>query len=111
MYDSLCSRNNIAFTPIAYEVGGRPGALWFKEMNRLFDMHPEGKHQSFRQYWFMYISIALQTSIANAILVRKSAFLDKNSRKLNGGFFQDGVDDMLQCTYANVGGTGALFNK
>ena len=109
-YGSICRENTIAFTPIVYEVGGRPGELWSKEIKRLYGMHPDGGHNSFRQYWSMTISVALQTGIANAILIRKGTLQDNNRRKLAGGFKEDGLDAMLDCTYANIGGIGSTFD-
>ena len=37
-YGNICSLSNIAFVPIVYEVGGRPGELWTKEFKRLCGM-------------------------------------------------------------------------
>ena len=110
-YTQLCVKNNIAFTPIAYEVGGRPGDLWMQEIKRLFDMHPDGGHQGFRQYWSIVISVALQKGIANAILVRKGVLETKYKKKLSGGVINDDIEDILGYTYVNMGGIGASFNQ
>ena len=59
-YKNTCETKGITSLPIVFEVGGRSGDLWLKEIQRLFNMHDQGGHQSFQQYWNMGISIALQ---------------------------------------------------
>ena len=103
-YGNICSISNIAFVPTVYEVGGRSGELWTKEFKRLCGMHSAGGHHSFRQYWSMRISVALQTGMANAILVRKGELLNKIKKRQSGGFPPDDIAVMLDSTYSNIDG-------
>ena len=67
-------------------------------------MHDQGGHQSFQQYWNMRISIALQTGIANATLIREATHKDSLRKKQQGGIVHDDIDFILSSTYLNAGG-------
>ena len=102
-YNALCEANDIIFQAAAYEVGGRPSKSWSEELHRLFLIHDDGGHKGFQQYWKMRISVALQTGIANAILVRNAVLMDVCRKKDLGGYIQDDIDVMLNSTYVNNG--------
>ena len=111
-YKDLCDVNDITFVPVAYEVGGRVGLLWRKEMERLFNMHPEGGHAGFRDYWRMRISVALQTGISNAMLSREALILERKAFKASGGRLP--VDASLMTdlgSYINIRGGGVGWDS
>lgn len=110
-YKNICETNGINFVPIVYEAGGRPGELWLKEIQRLFKMHDQGEHRSFQQYWNMRISIALQTGIANAILIRQATHKDSLRKRKQGGIVHDDIDFILDSTYLKTGGTAPNRNS
>ena len=109
-YATLCENLGLKFVPVAFETEGRPGEQWKKEFNRLCDMHPDGGHYAFRQYWNVRFSVALQTGIANAILVRKGELLTNLLRKKSGGVLPDTVDILLDSTYTNIRGFNSSYN-
>ena len=103
VYDNICERNDINFIPIAYETGGRPGALWVKEMNRMLAMHPDGGHPGFRNYFDTNISVALQTGIANASLTREAHRTHRASYRASGGKSPEDVSNMIDLgSYCNT---------
>jgi hypothetical protein len=110
-YADLCAANNIVFVPAVYEVGGRPGQLWSDELIRLFNLHVDGGHQGFQQYWKMKISVALQTGIANAMLTREAAQNDIYARKTEDGHQPVHIETIMDSNRLNLGGIGSIFSK
>ena len=87
MEERLAERN-IAFMPVAFEVGGAETGAWSKLLKQLSEIaHSRRGHDKtyFRQRWSMEVAMCLARRGAQGALRRANTFRSANSEALDDG--------------------------